>query len=76
MENVLPPDEGYAPLEKAWRCIFPFDEECKGNIQRIVFLIGVALESPLGTPGRSRLARSPSRWTARHLHCRVQPLGK
>jgi hypothetical protein len=34
MEKVPPPCEGYAPLEKAWRCIFPFDEECKGNIRR------------------------------------------
>lgn len=38
MENVLPPWEGYAPLEKAWRCIFPFSEECKGNIQREVLV--------------------------------------
>jgi hypothetical protein len=35
---VLPPWEGYAPLEKAWRCIFPFSEECKGNIQREVLV--------------------------------------
>jgi hypothetical protein len=38
MEKVLPPCEGYAPLEKACRCIFPFSEPCKGNIQREVLV--------------------------------------
>jgi hypothetical protein len=44
---VPPPCEGYAPLEKAWRCIFPFSEECKGNIQREVL---VALDIPWTPP--------------------------
>ena len=48
MEKVLPPWEGYAPLEKAWRCIFPLDVECKGNMQSNVFQIRAA---PLETPG-------------------------
>jgi hypothetical protein len=33
MEKVPPPWEGYAPLENAWRCIFPLDVEYVGSIR-------------------------------------------
>jgi hypothetical protein len=67
MENVLPPCEGYAPLEKAWRCIFPFSEECKGNIQREVL---VAPEVSLGHP------RLPLTRQVTELRIKAQRLGQ
>jgi hypothetical protein len=48
---VLPPSDGYdPPLEYAWRCIFPSDSECKGNIQRETMQVRVAQRYPLSYP--------------------------
>ena len=47
-------------MEYAWRCIFPFDSECKGNIQRETMQVRVAQRYPLSYPRYLRPARSPN----------------
>ena len=57
---MLPPEEGYAPLEKAWRCIFSFEEACNGSIQGVSSQTSGPLDTPIAVN-----RQKASRWTGR-----------